>query len=109
MDSLCWTLRGDPCRHDKESMPMKKYLIGVAMAAALGSSAYATPANMHGVFVALGMTMQDNLACHNGGPIHLDDYPLDPDIAEFRAEHHALAHQWAMEGVNAEMGHSRCY
>ena len=64
---------------------------------------------MHGIFVALGMTMQDNLACHNGGPIHLADYPLDPDIAEFRAEHHALAHQWAMEGVNAEMGHSRCY
>jgi hypothetical protein len=86
----------------------KLLLTGVALAA-LGSPAYATPMNMHSVFVALGMTMQDNLACQNGGPIHLDDYPLDPDVADFRATHPALAHQWAMEGVHTQMGRSRCY
>ena len=64
--------------------------------------ALATPAlaaDTHAIFFQLGVQMQSNLDCHNGGPIHLDDYPLDPDLFEFRAAYPALAHQWAMEGV----------
>ena len=34
---------------------------------------------MHSDFVGLGMQMQLNLSCQNGGAIHLDDYPLNDD------------------------------
>jgi hypothetical protein len=45
--------------------------------------------------------MQKNAVCHNGGPIHLADYPLDPDAAEFKDHEPDTAHRWAMEGVKA--------
>jgi hypothetical protein len=82
---------------------MKKYLGGAAIAAALMTPALA--ADMHRIFVAIGMQMQTNLDCHNGGPIHLDDYPLDPDVYDFRAAYPAIAHKWAMEGVYFAQSH----
>jgi hypothetical protein len=86
---------------------MKKYLFGVALAAALATPALA--ADMHQIFFELGVQMQSNLDCHNGGPIHLDDYPLDPGVYEFRAAYPALAHKWAMEGVYFAQSHPhRC-
>jgi opacity protein-like surface antigen len=81
---------------------MKKYLLGAAMALALATPALA--ADTHMTFVQIGMEMQINLDCHSG-PIHLDDYPLDPDLYEFRAAYPALAHKWAMEGVYFAQSH----
>jgi hypothetical protein len=52
--------------------------------------------------------MQKNLVCHTGGPIHLADYPLDPDVADFASRHSAHAHQWAMEGVRKRMALGGC-
>lgn len=62
-------------------------------------------ADKHMTFVQLGMEMQINLDCHNGGPIHLDDYPLDPELFAFRAAYPAVAHKWAMDGVYYAQSH----
>jgi hypothetical protein len=68
-----------------------------------------TSTDMRSVFVQIGRQLQTNLDCHNGGAIHLDDYPLDVDVAEFRAAQPALAHKWAMEGVvNAQSHRHSC-
>ena len=60
---------------------------------------------MHSDFVGLGMQMQLNLSCQNGGAIHLDDYPLNDDRSNFRAANPGLAHKWAMEGVYWAQSH----
>lgn len=44
-----------------------------------------TSTDRHSVFVQIGRQLQTNLDCHNGGAIHLDDYPLDPGPENFRA------------------------
>jgi hypothetical protein len=85
---------------------MKKMLL--AAVAWVAFAAVGQAADMHKVFVELGETMQKNLVCHTGGPIHLADYPLDPDVADFASRHSAQAHQWAIEGVRKRMALGGC-
>jgi hypothetical protein len=91
---------------------MNRFLAASTLALALGAPVVAhadmdAAYGMHSAFVQMGMQMQDNLACHNGGAIHLDDYPLSDDEAEFRAANPDAAHKWAMEGVYFEQSHRR--
>lgn len=85
---------------------MKK--MPLAAVAWVAFAAAGQAADLHKVFVELGETMQKNLVCHTGGPIHLADYPLDPDVADFASRHSAQAHQWAMEGVRKRMALGGC-
>jgi hypothetical protein len=82
---------------------MKKLLLIGAALVALAPTAHAGN-NYHQFFYDLGVSMQQNLACHDGMPISLDALQTstgyDPDFWRFRAAHPAVAHQWAMEGVN---------
>jgi hypothetical protein len=55
-------------------------------------------ASMRKVIVGVGETMQRNLLCKSG-PISFDEFPLDPDVAEFVGTHRAMAHKLAMTGV----------
>jgi hypothetical protein len=84
-------------------MEMKKYLLALTAAIALTTPALAE--DLHMKFFQMGIEMQTNLDCHNGGPIHLDDYPLDLDAAQLRYANHQLAHRWAMEGVYYAQSH----
>jgi hypothetical protein len=85
---------------------MKKTLLAIVAWIAFAGASQA--ADMHKALVELGETMQKNLVCHTGGPIHLADYPLDPDVADFANRHSAQAHQWAMEGVRKRMALGGC-
>lgn len=80
----------------------------IALSAVAALMLVVTPAlaaDMHLIFFQIGMQMQSNLDCHNGEPTRLDDYPLDPDVGDFRAAHPALAHKWAVEGVYFVQSH----
>jgi hypothetical protein len=85
-------------------MTMKRVLLAAAALAALVPAAYAGN-SYHDFFYGLGVAMQQNLVCHDGLPISLDAMEAstgyDPAFWRFRAAHPALAHQWAMEGVNS--------
>jgi len=64
----------------------KRYFVQAPAARAANNDsdpAKAPPLSMaeaHRIFVAVGQQMQTNLACHNDNPIHLADYPLDPNV-----------------------------
>jgi hypothetical protein len=61
-----------------------------------------TVGKAHNLFVYFGQEMQMSVECHTGGPIHLDDYPMDSDVQNFRDAHRDLTHQWAMEGIRLQ-------
>jgi hypothetical protein len=67
----------------------------------------AAPA-IHKVLVYVGQKLEHNAVCHSG-PTSLDanvtTVPLDPDVLDFIDSHHAQAHSWTMESVNAAAKH----
>ena len=66
------------------------------LAAADSDPTQAPPLSMseaHRIFLSVGIQSQTNLFCRNGNPIHLADYPLDPNVIDFEDAHHDLAHK----------------
>jgi hypothetical protein len=59
----------------------------------------------HDFFRMLGISMQGNVACHDGMATSLDAMEAstgyDPAYWQFRHAHPDLTHKWAMEGVQS--------
>ena len=85
-------------------MNLKTLTLAAAALALAAPLTSAHAADMHPIMERIGEHLAHNAICKNGAPISLDslvaNLPLDPDIIEFIKDHHAQAHQWAMEGVN---------